>query len=89
MTAMADDEFMTVAVVATVLKLNQQTVRNWIEAGTLPAVRIGRRVRIRRQDFDQLVDRGYRAGSASQDESRRAQDFWSGEGHAEPVSPPD
>ena len=53
MTAMSDDEFMTVAEVASVLKLNQQTVRNWIEAGTLPALRVGRRVRIRRQDFDQ------------------------------------
>jgi hypothetical protein len=64
-------------------------LKNWIDAGTLPALRIGRRVRIRRQDFDQLVDRGYRAGSRSQDESRGAQDFWSGEAHAEPVSPPD
>ena len=35
------DEFMTVAEVAAILKLNQQTVRNWIDAGTLPAVRIG------------------------------------------------
>jgi excisionase family DNA binding protein len=53
------DEFMTVAEVAAVLKLNQQTVRNWIEAGTLPAVRIGRRVRIKRSDFDAVVDAGY------------------------------
>lgn len=54
-------EFMTVAEVAAILKLNQQTVRNWIDAGTLPAVRIGRRVRIKRADFDQLVERGYNA----------------------------
>jgi excisionase family DNA binding protein len=40
------DEFMTVAEVASILKLNQQTVRNWIDAGTLPAVRIGRRARL-------------------------------------------
>jgi excisionase family DNA binding protein len=34
---------MTVAEVASVLKLNQQTVRNWIDAGKLPAaVRVGK-----------------------------------------------
>jgi excisionase family DNA binding protein len=53
------DEFMTVAEVAAILKLNQQTVRNWIDAGTLPAVRIGRRVRVKRSDFDVLVEAGY------------------------------
>ena len=31
------EEFMTVAEVAAILKLNQQTVRNWIDAGKLPA----------------------------------------------------
>ena len=53
------DEFMTVAEVAAILKLNQQTVRNWIDAGTLPAVRIGRRVRIKRSDFDRVVEASY------------------------------
>jgi excisionase family DNA binding protein len=42
---LADDEFLTVAEVAELLKLNQHTVRNWIDAGYLPAVRVGRRVR--------------------------------------------
>ena len=50
------DDFMTVAEVASVLKLNQQTVRNWIDQGTLPALHIGRRVRIRRADFDALIE---------------------------------
>ena len=38
-TSMPDspEEFMTVAEVAAILKLNQQTVRNWIDAGKLPA----------------------------------------------------
>jgi excisionase family DNA binding protein len=40
-----NEEFLTVAEVAERLKLNQQTIRNWIDAGTLPALRIGRRVR--------------------------------------------
>jgi excisionase family DNA binding protein len=36
------DEFLTVAEVAEILKLNQQTVRNWISEGSLPALRVGR-----------------------------------------------
>jgi excisionase family DNA binding protein len=50
------DEFMTVAEVATTLKLNQQTVRNWI-GRFLSVVRIGRRVRINRSDFDAVLER--------------------------------
>ncbi len=54
------DDFLTVAEVAAILKLNQQTVRNWIDRGDLPAVRVGpRRVRIKREDFERLVDEGY------------------------------
>ena len=52
------DEFMTVAEVASILKL-QQTIPNWIDAGTLPTVRIGRRVRIKRSDFDAIVEASY------------------------------
>jgi excisionase family DNA binding protein len=53
-------EVMTVAEIAAILKLNQQTVRNWIDAGKLPHVRIGeRRVRVYRRDFDAFVARGY------------------------------
>jgi excisionase family DNA binding protein len=58
---LSDQEFMTVAEVATILKLNQQTVRNWIDRDEVPAVRVGRRVRILRSDFDALV-----AGAESQ-----------------------
>ena len=36
----ATDEFLTVAEVAETLKLNQQTIRNWIDAGSLPALRV-------------------------------------------------
>ncbi len=52
------DEFLTVAEIAEILKLNQQTVRNWIDHGTLPALHVGRRVRIRRSDFEALLERG-------------------------------
>jgi hypothetical protein len=33
-----DEEFLTVAEVAELLKLNQQTVRNWIDQGVPPGV---------------------------------------------------
>jgi excisionase family DNA binding protein len=46
---------MTVAEVATILKLNQQTVRNWIDDGKLPAIHVGRRVRVKRSDFERLI----------------------------------
>jgi excisionase family DNA binding protein len=42
------DEFLAVADVAAVLKLNQRMVRNCTDCGELPALRVGRRVRIRR-----------------------------------------
>ena len=75
-----DSPFLTVAEVAELLKLNQQTVRNWIDAGSLPAVRIGRRVRIKREDLDRIVENGYggRAGSATP-QGPSADDFWGGE----------
>lgn len=52
---------MTVAEIAAVLRLNQQTIRNWIDQGTLPAVRIGRRVRVLRSDLDELINQNYRS----------------------------
>lgn len=76
-----EDELLTVAEVAEMLKLNQQTVRNWIDQGSLPAVRVGRRVRIKRSDFDQILERGYsgRPASPSGSPGPSADDFWGGE----------
>jgi excisionase family DNA binding protein len=39
--------------------MNQQTIRNWIDSGYLPAIRIGRRVRVKRSDFDALLEASY------------------------------
>jgi excisionase family DNA binding protein len=50
---------MTVADVARILRLNQQTVYNWIDRGELAAHHVGRSARIRRADFYALVDAGY------------------------------
>ena len=83
-----EDPFLTVAEVAELLKLNQQTVRNWIDQGSLPALRVGRRVRIRRTDFDRLLEEGSTAPGArrpANTDGPSAEDFWGGEsfGHAE------
>ncbi|MBV9943984.1 MAG: helix-turn-helix domain-containing protein [Solirubrobacterales bacterium] len=73
--------FLTVAEVADILKLNQQTVRNWIDQGSLPAVRVGRRVRIKRSDFERVLAESYTGGpgAAPQDAGPSAEDFWGGE----------
>jgi len=53
-----EDSFLTVDEVAQTLRLNPQTVRNWIDRGSLRAIRVGRRARIRQSDLDELVQAG-------------------------------
>lgn len=75
-----DEEYLTVAEVAETLKLNQQTVRNWIDQGSLPALRVGRRVRIKRSDFRRILDQGYSGSpAAAAPVGPSAEDFWGGE----------
>ena len=53
------DPLLTVAEVAQLLKLNDQTVYNWIHDGDLPAVEVGkRRMRIRRRDLHRFIHEG-------------------------------
>ena len=75
------ETYWTVAELAERLRLNQQTLRNWIDQGSLPAVRIGRRVRVLNSDFKRLV-----GGAAHEKASPEATAFWDGtETHADPV----
>jgi excisionase family DNA binding protein len=87
----AEETYLTVAEVAATLKLNQQTVRNWIDQGSLPALRVGRRVRIKRSDFERILDESYSPGApvATRRPSPSADDFWGGEpvGLAESAPP--
>jgi excisionase family DNA binding protein len=56
-----EDEVLTVHEIAEALKVNQQTVRNWIDAGDLAAIRVGkRRVRVRRRDLEAFLDKSNR-----------------------------
>ncbi|MHB8658965.1 MAG: helix-turn-helix domain-containing protein [Solirubrobacteraceae bacterium] len=55
---MAEEAYLTVLDIAELLKVNQQTVRNWIDRGELPAVRAGaRRIRIRQTDLDAFIEK--------------------------------
>ncbi len=86
MTDPSAETYLTVAEVAAILKLNQQTIRNWIDAGQLPAVRVGqRRVRIKRSDFDRLLQRGY-TGQKGEPHQCPGASIWDGE-IPPPVSP--
>ena len=85
-----EDSFLTVAEVAEVLKLNPQTVRNWIDQGLLPALRVGRRVRIKRSDFERILAESQIASpSAAPPSGPSAEDFWGGGtvGFLDPPSP--
>jgi excisionase family DNA binding protein len=55
--------FLTVGEIATVLRVSNMTVYRLINAGQLPAVRIGRSFRLREEDLDRyLTEQLTRAG---------------------------
>ena len=53
------EELLTVAEIAARLKMNQQSIRKLDRQRHLPAIRIGRRVRVKRSDFDALLEASY------------------------------
>jgi excisionase family DNA binding protein len=61
---MAGSRLLTVSEVASEFHVTAQTIRNWIDHGVLPAARVGRGYRIRREDVDALLERA-RADSSS------------------------
>ena len=50
-------QLLTVPQVAEQFQVTTQTIRNWIDAGVLPAVRVGRAFRVRGDDVDALLER--------------------------------
>ena len=57
-------QLLTVPQVAEQFQVTAQTIRNWIDAGVLPAVRVGRAFRVRGEDVDALLERaGAESGS--------------------------
>lgn len=51
-----DFQLLTVAEVADYLRVSQHTVWRWCKEGRLPAFQIGRVWRIRKDEFEQLLD---------------------------------
>jgi excisionase family DNA binding protein len=61
--ASAQAHFLTVGEVAAVLRVSNMTVYRLINAGEIPAVRVGRSFRLREADLDQyLAEQLTRAG---------------------------
>ncbi len=53
-----DDAFYTPEELATMLKVTRQAVYNWIQQGYMESVRIGRTVRIPREEVERLLREG-------------------------------
>jgi excisionase family DNA binding protein len=69
-----NETFLTVAEIADQLRLNQQTVRNWIDRGELAAIRLGaRRVRVRASELERFIAASSSAGLP--DEATARQEF--------------
>ena len=73
-------QLLTVPQVAEQFQVTAQTIRNWIDAGVLPALRVGRAFRVRSEDVDALLDRA----SAESDSlaSRRCVELYNAAGIA-------
>jgi len=54
----SQSRFMTVGEVAAILRVSSMTVYRLINAGDLPAVRVGRSFRVRTEDFDRYLADG-------------------------------
>jgi excisionase family DNA binding protein len=73
MNSAQEDDYLTVAEIAARLKVNPQTVRNWITRNELRAVRVGaRRVRILRGDLDSFLAASGATPLLDRSESERA-----------------
>lgn len=72
-------ELVTVEEIAQRLARNVQTVRNWIDAGKLPAIHVGRLVRVKQSVVDQVVASGLPGLRSDQRRPHTATDFWLGD----------
>jgi excisionase family DNA binding protein len=57
MTDPRPEQFLTVEQIAEEFQVTPQTIRNWIKAGALQALRVGHVYRVRREDLDAMVAR--------------------------------
>lgn len=50
-------ELLSITEVSELLKVSDRTIRNWIQDGTIKAYRFGNVYRIRKEDFDEFVNK--------------------------------
>ena len=50
-----DDKFLTVQEVALTLKVNKMTIYRYVKAGKIQAIKIGKDIRIRTDEFDNFL----------------------------------
>jgi excisionase family DNA binding protein len=63
-----EEELLTVPEVATLLKLNEQTVRRWLRSGRLNGISLGSRQagwRVRRSEVERLLTGDHRGEGAA------------------------
>jgi excisionase family DNA binding protein len=72
-----EPEYLKVEEVAARLKLKEKTIRDWILRGELPAYKLGKEWRIRRDDFDQAMRASHdrRAGACGRSLGSRRSDL--------------
>lgn len=51
-----NDTYLSIAEAADKLQVSERTIRNWIEAGKLPAYRFGLAYRIKTEDFESFIE---------------------------------
>lgn len=63
---MEDKSWLRVETIAKELDVAEGTVRAWIREGKLPALRVGRDYRIKREDYDEFIKKHYSGGDDKQ-----------------------
>jgi excisionase family DNA binding protein len=59
---MPEDDLLTVAEVAAILKLHEQTARKWVREGKIPGIYMGSRqagYRVKRSTIDRIAAEGF------------------------------
>ncbi len=52
---MTDNEIYTVEEVANIFKTSKQNILNWRKAGTIKAIKIGKRVYFRKEEIERIL----------------------------------
>jgi putative molybdopterin biosynthesis protein len=50
-----EEEFLTVEEIAKRMKVKEFTIRDWIRKGDLPAYKVGRTLRVKKEDFEEFL----------------------------------